>query len=73
MKFTEITITIELDESKLTTDQQTHADMADTDLGMVDHPLDKGVDALTDAIAAMSPLSYFNYLRDGHEAVKVTF
>ena len=72
MEYAEIKITVELDESKLTTDQQWNADMADFDI-TVAHPLEQGVEALIDAIAAMSPLSYFNYLKDGRDAVKITF
>lgn len=72
MKYAEITITVELDDSLLTDEQKEQANKADTDLSK-DHPVDKGVEALTDAIAAMSPLSYFHYLKGGLDAVKITF
>lgn len=72
MVLAEITIKIEVDESKLTKGQLETADTADINL-TVDHPCTKGVNDLTAAIAALSPLSYFNYLKEGREAIEIAF
>ena len=69
MKFAQITITIELDEDKLTYEQRCKANADDS--FSFEHPVTQGVEDLRDAISAMSPLSYFNYLKDGRDAITV--
>ena len=64
MKYAEIII--EVDETKLTDEQQGQANAADKDISF-DHPLDYGVNNLRDKLLHLD--DYFNYLGKGCEAV----
>lgn len=71
MLFGEITIIIEVDETKLTKDQKEQSDKADTDLS-VDHPVDNGIENLMGGIEALVQNTMaFNYLGDGKGAVDI--
>ncbi len=70
MLYTTITIQIKLDESKLTAEQRKQVYLADTNITIA-HPVYEGAEDLHDAIAAMSPLSYFNYLGEGRNAITI--
>ena len=67
MKFAEITIVIEVDESKLTKAQQKQAKKSDTDL-TADHPVSIGVELVVSMLEKFVK-QRFAYLLDGREAV----
>ena len=63
MKFAEIRIIVELDESKLTKTHQEQADRADKDPMNWDHPIENQVDEFIDSIRTMvGSTSAFNTL-----------
>ncbi len=72
MKYAEIKITIEVDESKLTSAQQEQAEKSDKDPFNWEHPLEPCVDVFIDAIRAMAQSTIcFDPLGDGKKSVSV--
>lgn len=69
MVFAEITVKIEVDESKLTAVQQIQANKSDTDI-MVDHPVSIGVELTVDMLEGFIK-QRFAYLLQGQEAVSI--
>ena len=69
MLMAKITVTVEVDESKLTAEQQKHADMSNTDL-LLEHPVTVGCEMLQSAIEQQVAKS-FSYLGSGAAAVSV--
>ncbi|MCK5612570.1 hypothetical protein KAR91_62440 [Candidatus Pacearchaeota archaeon] len=63
-----IVIVVEVDESKLTAEQQLIAEKSNEDLS-VEHPVSKGCDDIRDRASNMK--DYFNYLFKGIDAVTV--
>ena len=70
MLMAKIIVTVEVDESKLTAEQQEHAKQADTDL-LLEHPVTVGCEMLQSAIEQQAS-QVFSYLGSGAKAVKVT-
>jgi len=71
MRFAEITIRVDYDESKLTEAQRRHADLADKDIE-VDHPLQMGVVNLEVALD-QNLGEPFGYLGEGKDAVTISW
>lgn len=69
MKFAEIKIVIDVDESKLTTQQQIKAELSNVDY-TVDHPVSLGVELLEGMLKGFAT-QRFAYLLQGQEAVSV--
>ena len=67
MLMAKIMVTVEVDESKLTAEQQKHAEMSNTDL-LLDHPVTLGCETLQAAIE-LQAAQVFSYLGSGAEAV----
>jgi len=70
MLIAEIKIKVEVDESKLTAEQQKHAKMADSDL-LLDHPAILGCELMKAGLQLKGP-RFFSYLGSGSEAITVT-
>lgn len=68
MLYAVITITISVDESKLTKAQQIQADKSDH--LEAEHPLDDGVDNLRSTVENIAP-QLFEYLGDGSKAIEI--
>lgn len=70
MNYAKIEVSITVDESKLTQEQQAQSDKADVDI-RESHPLDDGIDDLRDTIE-QTALQSFRYLGDGIKAVSIS-
>jgi len=69
MTYAEIKVSIRVNEKKLTNIQQAQANRAGVD-SKEDHPLERGVEELVDAIEC-SGLDSFGYLGKGIDAVSI--